>query len=202
LTKIISYNINGIRAALRKGLDDWLKATNADIVCLQELKANKEQFDENIFISLGYSCFWNSAEKPGYSGVAILTKIKPKHVEYGCGIKEIDFEGRIIRVDFDDFSVMSAYFPSGSSGDARQVFKMKFLSNFQDYINNLKKTLPNLIISGDYNIRFNASSEDGNDSLQVRTMVKTPLIWQIVGIGIIALVIAGIAVIFERLSRR
>jgi len=152
LTKIISYNINGIRAALRKGLDDWLKTTNADIVCLQEIKATKEQFDENIFINLGYSCFWNSAEKPGYSGVAILTKIKPKHVEYGCGIKEIDFEGRIIRVDFDDFSVMSAYFPSGSSGDARQVFKMKFLFNFQDYINNLKKTLPNLIISGDYNI--------------------------------------------------
>ena len=152
MTKIISYNINGIRAAIKKGLADWLRATNADVVCLQEIKARSEQFDESVFTDLGYCCFWNSAEKPGYSGVAILTKIKPKHVEYGCGIQDIDFEGRIIRVDFDDFSVMSAYFPSGSSGDARQVFKMKFLSNFQDYINNLKKTLPNLIISGDYNI--------------------------------------------------
>ena len=111
-----------------------------------------EQFDESVFTDLGYHCFWNPAEKKGYSGVAILTKTKPKHVEYGCGISEIDFEGRILRADFDGFSVMSAYFPSGSSGDIRQEFKMKFLTQFQNYVNVLKKDFPNLVISGDYNI--------------------------------------------------
>jgi len=152
MVKILTYNVNGIRAALRKDFASWLKATNPDVLCLQEIKANSEQFDESIFTDLGYHCFWNSAEKKGYSGVAILTKTKPKHVEYGCGIEQIDFEGRILRADFDGFSVMSAYFPSGSSGDLRQAFKMKFLNQFQTYINALKKDFPKLIISGDYNI--------------------------------------------------
>ena len=152
MVKILTYNVNGIRAALRKDFASWLKATNADIVCLQEIKANVEQFDEFVFTDLGYDCYWNSAEKKGYSGVAILSKTKPKYVEYGCGIDKIDFEGRILRADFDGFSVMSAYFPSGSSGDIRQAFKMKFLSQFQNYINEVKKDFPKLIISGDYNI--------------------------------------------------
>ena len=152
MVKILTYNVNGIRAALRKDFASWLKATNADIVCLQEIKANVEQFDESVFTDLGYDCYWNSAKKKGYSGVAILSKTKPKYVEYGCGIDKIDFEGRILRADFDGFSVMSAYFPSGSSGDIRQAFKMKFLSQFQNYINVLKKDFPKLIISGDYNI--------------------------------------------------
>ena len=152
MVKILTYNVNGIRAALRKDFASWLKATNPDVLCLQEIKANSEQFDERIFTDLGYHCFWNSAEKKGYSGVAILTKTKPQHVEYGCGIEQIDFEGRILRADFDGFSVMSAYFPSGSSGDLRQAFKMKFLNQFQTYINALKKDFPKLIISGDYNI--------------------------------------------------
>jgi exodeoxyribonuclease-3 len=152
MVKILTYNVNGIRAALRKDFASWLKATNPDVLCLQEIKANSEQFDESIFNDLGYHCFWNSAEKKGYSGVAILTKTKPQHVEYGCGIEQIDFEGRILRADFDGFSVMSAYFPSGSSGDLRQAFKIKFLNQFQTYINTLKKDFPKLIISGDYNI--------------------------------------------------
>ena len=152
MVKILTYNVNGIRAALRKDFASWLKATNPDVLCLQEIKANSEQFDESIFTDLGYHCFWNSAEKKGYSGVAILTKTKPQHVEYGCGIEQIDFEGRILRADFDGFSMMSAYFPSGSSGDLRQAFKMKFLNQFQTYINALKKDFPKLIISGDYNI--------------------------------------------------
>ena len=100
-TTIITYNVNGIRAAIKKDLPQWLSASNADVLCLQEIKAKPEQFDEAIFNELGYTCFINSAEKPGYSGVAILTKIKPNHVEYGCGIEKIDFEGRVIRVDFD-----------------------------------------------------------------------------------------------------
>jgi len=148
---IITYNVNGIRAAIKKDLPQWLSASNTDILCLQEIKAKPEQFDEAIFNELGYTCFINSAEKPGYSGVAILSKIKPNHVEYGCGIEKIDFEGRIIRADFEDYSVMSVYFPSGSN-PLRQAFKMDFLALFYEYIMKLKKTIPNLIISGDYNI--------------------------------------------------
>ena len=148
---IITYNINGIRAALKKDLDQWLSASKADVVCLQEIKAKPEQFDEALFNSLGYRCYINSAEKPGYSGVAILSKIQPNHIEYGCGIKKIDCEGRIIRVDFEKYSVMSVYFPSGSNS-ARQGFKMEFLALFYAYITKLKKKIPNLIISGDYNI--------------------------------------------------
>ena len=148
---IITYNVNGIRAAIKKDLPQWLSASNVDVLCLQEIKAKPEQFDEVIFNELGYTCFINSAEKPGYSGVAILSKIKPNHVEYGCGIEKIDFEGRVIRVDFEDYSVMSVYFPSGSN-PLRQAFKMEFLVLFFDYILELKKTIPNLIISGDYNI--------------------------------------------------
>ena len=150
--KILTYNVNGIRAALRKDFCSWLKDVNPEIVCLQEIKANIEQFEPSVFTDLGYHCFWNSAEKKGYSGVAILTKTKPKHVEYGCSIEKIDFEGRILRADFDKLSVMSTYFPSGSSGEIRQAFKMKFLTQFQNYINVLKKDFPNLVISGDYNI--------------------------------------------------
>ena len=148
---IISYNVNGIRAAIKKGLPLWLKVVNADILCLQEIKAKPEQFDEAIFNDLGYNCFIKSAEKPGYSGVAILSKMKPKHVEYGCGIEKIDFEGRVIRADFEGFSVLSVYFPSGSN-PLRQAFKIEFLSLFNNYIMELKKIIPNLIISGDYNI--------------------------------------------------
>ena len=149
---ILSYNINGIRAALKKDLNVWLANTNPDIVCLQEIKAKPEQFDQQAFNKIGYRCYINSASKPGYSGVAILSKKKPQHIEYGCGIASIDFEGRVIRADYDNFSVMSVYFPSGSSGTSRQEFKMELLDQFLDYINNLKKTITNLVISGDYNI--------------------------------------------------
>jgi len=150
--KIISYNLNGIRAAMNKGLVDWLKAAAPDIFCVQELKAEHSQFDVSVFESMGYSCYWHSAQKKGYSGVAILTKIKPIHVETGCGIPEIDNEGRIIRADFEGFSVMSTYFPSGTSGDERQGFKYIFLDQFYDYIQALRQQIPNLIICGDVNI--------------------------------------------------
>lgn len=148
---ILTYNINGIRAALKKDLNIWIDSSKADIVCLQEIKAKPEQFNVEVFNKLGFECFINSAEKPGYSGVAILSKIKPKNVEYGCGIEKIDFEGRVIRADYDNYSVMSVYFPSGSN-PLRQAFKIEFLDLFYDYIQELKKTIPNLIISGDYNI--------------------------------------------------
>ena len=111
-----------------------------------------EQFDKTVFSEMGFKSFIHSASKKGYSGVAILSKQEPINIKYGCGIEIIDFEGRIIRADYDGFSVMSVYFPSGSSGDVRQKFKFKFLDLFENYIDSLKKTTPNLIICGDYNI--------------------------------------------------
>ena len=151
--KIISYNVNGIRAAINKGFLDWLKATNADIVCLQEIKATPDQISNLLEIEeLGYRHFWYPAKKKGYSGTAILTKILPEHVEYGCGIAPYDDEGRIIRADFKNFSVMSAYFPSGSSGEERQAFKFRFLEDFHTYACALKQEIPHLLICGDYNI--------------------------------------------------
>ena len=149
---IISYNVNGIRAALKKDWALWAKATNADVIALQETKAHPDQLDLTIFDDLGYHHYWFSAEKKGYSGVALLCKEKPLNVVYGCGIAKYDIEGRVIRADFKDFSVLSVYFPSGTTGGVRQVYKMEFLSDFQTYINELKKEIPNLIVSGDYNI--------------------------------------------------
>lgn len=150
--KIISYNVNGIRAALNKGFIDWLKAANPDVVCLQEIKAMKEQLDLSVFEEAGYNYhYWFSAQKKGYSGVAILSKIKPNHVEYGTGIESMDYEGRNLRADFDGFSVMSLYLPSGTN-DARLGHKLEYMDMFQEYIDNLKDQIPNLIICGDYNI--------------------------------------------------
>lgn len=149
--KIISYNVNGIRAALNKGFKEWLEAENPDILCLQELKALPEQVD-NFYEDLGYQMYWETAEKKGYSGVAILTKSEPIHVEHGCGNDLYDSEGRVLRADYKDFSVMSVYMPSGTSGDIRQDFKYEWLDFFQNYVDELRKEVPNLIISGDYNI--------------------------------------------------
>jgi len=150
--KIISYNVNGIRAAINKGFIDWLKAANPDVICIQETKAHKDQLDLTLFEEAGYPYhYWFSAQKKGYSSVAILSKTKPNHVEYGTGIESMDFEGRNLRVDFDDFSVMSLYLPSGTNDD-RLDFKLNFMAEFQEYVNRLKQEIPNLIICGDYNI--------------------------------------------------
>ncbi|CDF80967.1 exodeoxyribonuclease III [Formosa agariphila KMM 3901] len=150
--KIISYNVNGIRAALKKGFLDWLISANPDVICLQEIKANEDQLDLDIFAEAGYPYnYWFSAQKKGYSGVAILSKIKPNHVEFGTGIESMDFEGRNIRADFDDVSVMSLYLPSGTNL-ARLEHKFEYMAMFQDYVTELKKEIPNLIICGDYNI--------------------------------------------------
>jgi exodeoxyribonuclease III len=150
--KIISYNVNGIRAALKKGFIDWLKSANPDVICLQEIKAQEDQLDLSVFEAAGYSYnYWFSAQKKGYSGVAILSKIKPNNVVFGTGIESMDFEGRNIRADFDGVSIMSLYLPSGTNL-ARLEHKFEYMDMFQDYINTLKKEVPNLIICGDYNI--------------------------------------------------
>lgn len=150
--RIVSYNVNGIRAAILKGVIEWIEEDKADIICLQEIKAHPEQFNVSDFEKLGYHTYWMPATKKGYSGVAILSKAKPQHVAYGCGVDMYDYEGRVIRADYPDFSVMSVYMPSGSSGDFRQAFKMKWLEDFSIYIQSLKNDYPNLVISGDYNI--------------------------------------------------
>jgi exodeoxyribonuclease-3 len=150
--KIISYNVNGIRAALNKGFIDWLQAVDPDVVCLQEIKAMKDQLDLSVFEAAGYAFnYWYSAQKKGYSGVAILSKTRPDHVEYGTGIAYMDFEGRNLRADFGEVSVMSMYLPSGTN-IARLDHKLQYMDDFHDYIEQLRIERPKLIILGDYNI--------------------------------------------------
>ncbi|MEC7782914.1 MAG: exodeoxyribonuclease III [Bacteroidota bacterium] len=149
--KIITYNVNGIRAAIRKGLLDWLKAANPDVLLLQETKAHKEQLDIDLFEETGYHDYWFSAQKKGYSGVAILSKKEPDNIVHGTGIDYMDHEGRNIRADFGDLSIMSMYLPSGTNID-RLEHKLRYMADFQEYAEELRKTRPNLIVSGDYNI--------------------------------------------------
>ena len=150
--KIISYNVNGIRAAISKGFFDWLKSANPDVICLQEIKATPDQIPLLDFEAAGYPYhYWYPAQKKGYSGVAILSKTAPKNVVFGTGIDYMDFEGRNLRVDFDEFSVMSLYLPSGTNID-RLDHKFMYMNDFQKYITALRNEIPNLIICGDYNI--------------------------------------------------
>ncbi|MBF0693991.1 MAG: exodeoxyribonuclease III [Flavobacterium sp.] len=150
--KIISYNVNGIRAAINKGFFSWLTAVDPDVVCLQEIKAMPEQLPLEEFEKAGYPYnFWFPAGKKGYSGVAILSKHKPDHVEYGTGIEHMDFEGRNIRADFGDLSIMSLYMPSGTNA-VRIPHKYMYMDDFQNYISQLRNERPNLIICGDFNI--------------------------------------------------
>ena len=150
--RIISYNVNGIRAAIKKGFIDWLKTDPADIICLQETKAEHSDIDVKQLEALGYHHHWFSAQKKGYSGVAVFTKIKPDKVSIGCGIPSSDYEGRVIQLDFGDVRLINAYFPSGTSGDERQQFKYVWLDEFHAYLNKLKKKSPKIILCGDYNI--------------------------------------------------
>ena len=150
--RIISYNVNGIRAAITKGFLEWLQQANPDIICLQEIKATEDQIPTQDITQAGYPYqYYFSAEKKGYSGVAILSKIEPKKVVYGTGIATMDIEGRNLRADFDNFSVMSLYLPSGTNID-RLDHKFKYMDDFQVYVDALKLEIPNLIICGDYNI--------------------------------------------------
>lgn len=150
--RIISYNVNGIRAAMKKGFLDWLKTDPADIICVQETKALQEDVDHTLFSELGYHHYWFSAQKKGYSGVAVFTKIKPDKVEYGTKHKISDEEGRVLQLDFGDTRLINAYFPSGTSGEERQKFKYEWLDEFFAYLADLRLRYPRLILCGDYNI--------------------------------------------------
>ena len=149
---IISYNVNGIRAAAKKGFIEWLVESGADVVCIQETKAQADQIPVLELKYAGYDYYGLSAQKKGYSGVAILSKTKPNNVVYGMGIEKYDNEGRFIRADYGDLSIVSVYHPSGTSGEERQAFKMQWLDDFQEYVHRLQKERPNLVLCGDYNI--------------------------------------------------
>ncbi len=150
--RIISYNVNGIRAAIGKGFLDWLKTDPADVICLQETKALRENVDAKLFNAIGYHDFWFSAQKKGYSGVAILTRFKPDNIVFGTGHHISDFEGRVLQIDIGNLRVINAYFPSGTSGSERQSYKYQWLDEFLLYVWELKKKHPNMVICGDYNI--------------------------------------------------
>ncbi|MFS8082580.1 MAG: exodeoxyribonuclease III [Ginsengibacter sp.] len=150
--KIISYNVNGIRAAIKKGFLDWLNTNPADIICLQELKALEADIDRVAIERAGYRTYFFPAQKKGYSGVGILSRLLPDNVEFGHGNEQSDFEGRVLRADYGDITIISAYFPSGTSGELRQSYKYVWLDEFLDYLNDLKKHRNKLIICGDYNI--------------------------------------------------
>lgn len=154
--RIISYNVNGIRSAINKGFLEWLKTDPADIICVQETKAMQENVDHTPFGDLGYNNYWFSAQKKGYSGVGVFSKIKPDHVEYGTGHKVSDDEGRVIHLNFGEIRLINAYFPSGTTGEERQSFKYAWLEEFLVYLNEQKKKYPKLILCGDYNIAHKA----------------------------------------------
>jgi exodeoxyribonuclease-3 len=150
--RIVSYNVNGIRAAIKKGLIEWLTEYPIDVFCVQETKAASTDVDLSLFTNLGYHVAWYPAQKKGYSGVAVFSKIKPTLVAYGSGYEMSDYEGRVLRVDIGDLTIVNAYFPSGTSGDERQGYKYQWLDEFFIWIQALKKERPNIILAGDYNI--------------------------------------------------
>lgn len=150
--KIITYNVNGIRSAIGQGFLPWMQATDADIVCIQESKAQIHQISTMEFEMFGYKNHWFSAKKKGYSGVAIFSKQQPLHVVYGISNPQFDDEGRAIRADFEDFSILNVYMPSGASSYDRLQYKFEWQEYFYSYVEELKKKIPNLIVVGDYNI--------------------------------------------------
>ena len=150
--KIVTYNVNGIRSAIRKGLLDWIEENDFDIICLQEVKAHSGSVPLLLFEGLGYCSVWHSARRKGYSGVATFFRIPPSRFYQGLGIEKFDVEGRVLRTDFDELTVLNCYFPNGKSGPERQKFKMQFLNDFQQWIEYLLEERSQVIVVGDYNI--------------------------------------------------
>lgn len=150
--RIITLNANGIRAAARKGMFDWLAQQNADVVCIQETKAQVDQLSDPVFSPEGYICRYFDAIKKGYSGVAIYTRHKPREFIVGLDHVEVDSEGRYLEARFGNLSVVSLYMPSGSSGEVRQAYKYEMMEWFLPYLKSLKRKRREFIICGDWNI--------------------------------------------------
>lgn len=150
--KIISYNVNGLRAAMKKGFAEWMQTHPADVICLQEAKAQQSDVDCAVFHEMGYKDHWFCAQKKGYSGVTVFSKVDPDYVQCGTGHEVSDSEGRVIQLQFGKVRLINAYFPSGTSGDERQAYKYQWLDEFYRYLQVLRQTQPNIILCGDYNI--------------------------------------------------
>ncbi|MBY0268183.1 MAG: exodeoxyribonuclease III [Burkholderiales bacterium] len=150
--KIITLNLNGIRSASRKGFLEWLPKQRADVICVQELKAQAADMTEDLLAPAGYHGHFHYAEKKGYSGVGIYSREKPAKVAAGFGVAEFDAEGRFLRTDFGKLSVISLYLPSGSSGDHRQASKFRFLDAFFPLMKRLRKAGREVVLCGDWNI--------------------------------------------------
>lgn len=150
--RVISLNANGIRAAARKGFFDWLQQQKADVVCIQETKAQVHQLTDEVFSPTGYHCYYEDAEKKGYSGTAIYTRHKPKKVIHGYGDREFDNEGRYLEVQLGGISIVSLYLPSGSSGDVRQEAKYRCMDSFTEHLKKLQRRRSEYVICGDWNI--------------------------------------------------
>ncbi|MBN2603186.1 MAG: exodeoxyribonuclease III [Candidatus Thermoplasmatota archaeon] len=148
---MLSWNVNGIRAANKKGLFQWFQIEKPDILCLQEIKATPEQVPSNLKNTQGYHIFWNPAERKGYSGVVTYTKEKPLQIKTGFGIKRFDSEGRLIMIEFPDFVLFNVYFPNGKKNQDRLDFKLDFYDTFLGFADNLKAEGKNIVVCGDFN---------------------------------------------------
>ena len=150
--KLVSWNVNGLRAVVTKGFEDFFKEINADVFCVQETKMQEEQLDDNIRkIFDGYYCYWNSAEKKGYSGTAVFSKIKPLNVTYGIGIEEHDREGRVITVEYEKFYLVNCYTPNAKRELERLDYRMIWEDEFRKYLLKLNETKP-VVLCGDLNV--------------------------------------------------
>jgi exodeoxyribonuclease-3 len=150
--RIITLNANGIRAAERKGFFIWIQQQNADIICIQETKAQLHQLNSDPFCPKDYHCFYHDADKKGYSGVALYCRKQPDKIISGIGWQDVDAKGRFIEAQFGNLSIISLYLPSGSSGEDRQAFKFKFMDRFTPYLQECSKNGRDYIICGDWNI--------------------------------------------------
>ncbi len=154
--KLSTWNVNGIRAASRTNLLPWLENENADIVCLQETKASPTQLDGALLHPHSYHSYWHSAQKAGYSGVAVYSKKEPLHVEYGIGVPEIDAEGRVLLLEYPDFTLINAYFPNSQRDHARLGYKISFCEKMLAKCQELRAAGKNLVLCGDFNIAHRA----------------------------------------------
>jgi exodeoxyribonuclease-3 len=150
--RIVTLNANGIRSAARRGFFEWLSGRDADVVCVQETKAQEHQLADACYRPAGYHCYYFDARKPGYSGVAVMSRVKPLEVITGFNSREFDREGRYIEARFKDLSVVSVYLPSGSSSEQRQRAKFRFMAQFMPYLRSLRRKRRDFILCGDWNI--------------------------------------------------
>lgn len=151
MKKICSWNVNGIRAAQKKGLVNWVLRESPDILCLQETKACPEQLPAEIADITGYASVWNPARRKGYSGVAVYFRQTPLAVGYGLGVDKFDNEGRVLVAEYDDFTLLNVYFPNGGMGDERVQYKLEFYEEIIEYCDQLKNRDKKVIICGDFN---------------------------------------------------